>query len=103
MSSAISRCPRKSCSVRLMGALLCLLLAQRCGDIGIGAAIVRLALATGDQDFGRALFGGIGVEALALAIAFGLAELVGRRLAVRRTIARCRTRGSPRHHGAGPG
>src|SRR6185437_536609 len=79
------------------------LLAQRCRDVCISMTVVRLALAAGDQDFGRAFFGGIGVEALALAVALGLAKLVGGRLAVRRAVGTCRTRGSPRYHGAGLG
>src|SRR6185437_470083 len=113
MSSAISRGPRKSCSVRLMGAPFplmirfrtdhvqsedatpCLLLAQRGGDVGVRAAIVRLALTAWDQDFCRALFGGVGVEALALTKPPGLAELIGSRLAVGRAVRACRAYDSP--------
>src|SRR5215813_8818318 len=94
MSSAISRCPRKSCSVRLMGSPFPMLgvarrdslLAERRRDVGVGLAILRLALAAGDQDLCRAAFGGIGVEALAFLVALALAQEVGRHAAVRRAV-----------------
>src|SRR6516225_7075508 len=106
MSSAISRCPRKSCSVRLMGApsllriVVPVLQAQRCRDKSVGATIVRLALPPGDQDFRRAGLGGIGVEALAFLETLAPAEPVGARLAIRRAPRAHRTNRTSRHHRA---
>src|SRR5579859_740746 len=107
MSSAISRGPRKSCSVRLMGppcpvlealrAWLALL-AQRGGDVSVGAAIAGLALPPGNQHLCRAALGGIGVEALTLLVALALAERVGGRLAIRRAVGGEHADRPPRHH-----
>src|SRR5207245_8653835 len=74
-------------------------LTQRAGDECIGAAVVRLALPSRDQNLGRAFFGGVGVQAVAFAIALALAELVGGLLAVGPAIRRGRAGHAPRHHG----
>ena len=84
MSSAISRCPRKSCSVRLMGAPCC---SRACAQFWHSALVTKvsvrqssgLRLPPGDQNLGRAFLGGIGVEALAFLVALALAELIGGR------------------------
>src|SRR5581483_848988 len=104
---AISRCPRKSCSMRLMCAPWffwksvrdATLLAQRRRHKGIGAAVVGLALPSGNQDFRRAGFGGIGAETLALLVTLALAELVGAELAVGRARGH-RTGHAPLDHRA---
>jgi hypothetical protein len=80
-----------------------MLLAQRAGDVTIGPAIVRLSGPAGDQDFRGAGFRGIGGEALALLISLTLAELVGSRLTVRRTVCRSRTYHAPGHDRRWPG
>src|SRR5579864_8206432 len=74
------------------------LLAQRAGDVIVGAAIVRLSRASGNQHFGRTGFHRIGVEALALLEALGLAKLVGAGLAVGSAVDRDRTHHPSRHH-----
>src|SRR5260370_11905491 len=75
------------------------LLAQRLGNVIVGPTVVRLSRPAGDQHFRRAGFRGIGVEALALLVTFGLAELVGTQLAVGRTVGRNRTDRAPGYHG----
>ena len=64
------------------------LLAQRPGDVIVGPAVVRLSCPAGDQNLGGAGCGRIAVEALALFVAFALAERVGAELAVRRAVGR---------------
>src|SRR5579871_6702810 len=77
------------------------LLAQGRGDVIVGAAIVRLALAAGDQHLRRTGLGGIGVEALALFVALALTQPVGGGLAVWRAVGAGRTECSSRNHRAG--
>src|SRR6516162_10247576 len=107
MSSATSRGPRKSCSVRLMGApcpLLQLarrrrsLLAQRAGDESVGAAVASFALPAWDQDLRRAALRRVGVQALAFLIALVPAEPVSGLFAVGRAVWRSRADGASRHH-----
>src|SRR4051812_32232132 len=75
------------------------LLAQRTGDVIVGPAVVRFSYPARDQYFGGAGFRGIGVEALSLLETFGLAELIGAELAVRRAVCRNGTYHAPRDHG----
>src|SRR5215211_4218620 len=74
------------------------LLAERPGHVIFGLAITRFALAARQVDFRRALFGGIGVEALAFLVALGLTELVGARLAVRRAVGGHQAGRATRYH-----
>src|SRR5579871_6074840 len=62
-------------------------LAKRAGDEVVRAAIARLPLPTRDHHLRRAGLRRIGVEAVALFIAFALAELIGGGLAVRVPLA----------------
>src|ERR1700733_3360762 len=88
---------------QLLTAPPALLLAQRAGDVVVGAAVVRLSRPAGDQHLRRAGFRRIGVEALALLVPLGLEELFGTGLAVRRAVGRSRTDHAPRNHRGRPG
>src|SRR4051812_33016282 len=70
------------------------LLADGAGHIGVGAAFAFVGLAPRQQRLGRAVAGGVDVEALAFLEALGLAELVGPELAVGRAVRRQGTDGA---------
>src|SRR4051812_39608970 len=74
------------------------LLAQRPGHVIFGLAVARLALAAGDVHFRRALFGGVGIDALAFLVALALAQLVGAGLAVRSAVGGDGAGGASLHH-----
>src|SRR5580704_10441963 len=74
------------------------LLTQRTGDVVFGTAVARLTFVTRQVDLGRALLGGVGIEALALLETLGLTELVGAGLAIRRAVGRDRTSHPSGHH-----
>src|SRR6266851_6971332 len=91
-----SRLGRATLHQRYSGAAL---LAQRTGNVIVSPAVHRFSYPARDQHFRGASFRGIGVQALALFETFGLAELVGTELAVRRAVCRNRTYHASRHHG----
>src|SRR6202165_445659 len=80
------------------GACIPALLTQRTGNVIVSPAVVWFSRPAGNQDFRRAGLRGIGGKALALLESFGLAELVGAKLAVRRAVGRNRTYHAPGHH-----